>query len=144
MPSRRILKAAEAIREVVAMTILTDLEDPRVQNVTVTSVEVAGDMRMAKVHVSVMGNENKQKLAIRGLENSAGYLQSKIIERIDTRYTPRLKFELDEGVKKSIAVAKLLSEVLPDDASSSPKEGAKEPEELTTPQEESVHEETNS
>ncbi len=97
------------------MTILTDLEDPRVENVTVTRVEVAGDMRMAKIHVSVMGDDNKQKLAIRGLDSAAGYLQSKIIERIDTRYTPRLKFELDEGVKKSIAIAKTLAQVLPAD-----------------------------
>lgn len=115
MLSRRVLKASQAIREVVATAILTDLEDPRVQNVTVTRVEVAGDMRMAKVYVSVMGNENKQKLAIRGLENSAGYLQSKITDRLDTRYTPRLKFELDDGVKKSIAIAQVLAEVLPKD-----------------------------
>ena len=115
MLSRRVLKAAQAIREVVATTILSDLEDPRVQNVTVTRVEVAGDMRMAKVYVSVMGNENQQKLAIRGLENSAGYLQSKIMDRIDTRYVPLLKFELDDGVKKSIAIAQVLAEVLPKD-----------------------------
>ena len=55
MSSRRVLKAAEAVREVVSMAILTELRDPRIRNVTVTYVEVAGDMRQAKVHVSVMG-----------------------------------------------------------------------------------------
>jgi ribosome-binding factor A len=114
MSSRRVLKAAEAIREVVGMTILTDLRDPRVENVTVTRVEVSPDMRNAKVHVSVMGNEAKQNLAIKGLESSAGYLQSKIGDRIDTRYTPKLVFKLDDGVKKSIAIAKMLAEVLPE------------------------------
>lgn len=113
MPSRRVLKAAEAIREVVGMAILADLRDPRIQNVTVTRVEVSGDMRVAKVYVSVMGEENKQQLALRGLQSSAGYLQEKITHRIDTRYTPRLTFVLDEGVKKSIAIAKALAEVLP-------------------------------
>lgn len=117
MSSRRVLKAAEAIREVVSMTILTDLRDPRVENVTVTRVEVSPDMRNAKVHVSVMGSEAKQNLAIKGLESSAGYLQSKIGDRIDTRYTPKLVFKLDDGVKKSIAIAKMLAEVLPEDAS---------------------------
>ena len=117
MSSRRVLKAAEAIREVVGMTILTDLRDPRVENVTVTRVEVSPDMRNAKVHVSVMGSEVKQKLAIQGLESSAGYLQSKIGDRIDTRYTPKLVFKLDDGVKKSIAIAKMLAEVLPQDES---------------------------
>ena len=113
MSSRRVLKAAEAIREVVGMAILADLRDPRIENVTVTRVEVSGDMRQAKVYVSVMGEESKQQLALQGLQSSAGFLQEKITRRIDTRYTPRLKFVLDEGVKKSIAVAKALAELLP-------------------------------
>ena len=113
MTSRRVLKAAEAIREVVGMAILAELRDPRIENVTVTRVEVSADMRVAKVYVSVMGTEAKQRLAVKGLESSAGFLQAKIADRIDTRYTPRLRFELDDGVKKSIAVAKALAEVLP-------------------------------
>ena len=46
-------------------------------------------MRQAKVHVSVMGDETQQKLSLRGLQNAGGFLQAKIAERIDTRYTPR-------------------------------------------------------
>jgi len=114
MSSRRVLKAAEAIREVVGMAILADLKDPRIENVTVTHVEVSGDMRQAKVHVSVMGDERAQKLCLHGLQSAAGYLQQKVAKRIDTRYTPRIMFELDQGVKKSIAIAKLLDEVLPE------------------------------
>src|ERR1044071_9693227 len=110
MSSRRVLKAAEAISEVVSMTILTDLRDPRVERVTVTRVEVSPDMRQAKVYVSIMGSEAQQKLCLHGLKSSAGYLQSKISDRIDTRYTPRLQFLQDEGVKKSLAINKLLSE----------------------------------
>ncbi|MEN0109205.1 MAG: 30S ribosome-binding factor RbfA [Planctomycetota bacterium] len=116
MSSRRVLKAAEAIREVVGMAILADLRDPRISGVTVTRVEVSADMRVAKVYVSVMGEPAKQRLAVKGLESSAGYLQSRISARIDTRYTPKLRFELDEGVKKSIAIAKMLADVLPDEA----------------------------
>jgi ribosome-binding factor A len=111
MTSRRLLKAAEAIREVVSMAILTEMRDPRVQNVTVTGVEVAPDMRSAKVNVSVMGDEGRQHLCIRGLQNASGFLQSQIAKKIDTRYTPRLTFELDQGVKKSLEVAKILHEL---------------------------------
>lgn len=109
MASRRMLKAAEAIREVVSMAILTEIRDPRVQNVTVTGVEVAPDMRTAKVLVSIMGDEATQKLSLRGLHHSAGFLQSKVAKRIDTRYTPRLTFEMDDGVKKSLEVSKILA-----------------------------------
>ena len=114
MSSRRVLKAAEAIREVVSMTILTDLRDPRVEGVTVTFVEVSPDMRQAKVHVSIMGSEAQQKLCLHGLRSSAGYIQSKISDRIDTRYTPKLQFVIDEGVKKSLAINQMLRELLPD------------------------------
>ena len=116
MASRRTLKAAEAIREVVGMSILVDLQDPRIKDVTVTRVEVTGDMRNAKVYVSVMGDEAKQNLSLRGLQSAAGYLQSKCAKRIDTRYTPQLQFVLDQGTKHSLLITKLLDEVLPKDA----------------------------
>jgi ribosome-binding factor A len=124
MPSRRLEKAAEAIREVVSMAILTELQDPRIRDVTVTHVEVSPDLRYAKVHVSVMGDETRQKLSLRGLQSAAGFLQAKIAERIDIRYTPKLNFMLDQGVKRSIAVAKILREVLPPEPSPAPDQSA--------------------
>ena len=111
--SRRLLKAASAIREVVSMAILTELRDPRVKNVTVIGVEVLPDMKSAKVHVSIMGSEKEQQLSLSGLQNSAGFLQKRIAERIETRYTPRLEFVMDKGVKNSLEVARILREVLP-------------------------------
>ena len=113
MSSRRVQKVAEAIREVVSMSILTELQDPRVRDVTVTGVEASGDLRYAKVMVSVMGDETRQNLTLRGLQSAAGFLQAKIADRIDLRYTPRLTFVLDQGVKHSISVAQILREVLP-------------------------------
>ena len=112
--SRRTLKAAEAIREVVAMAILTDIKDPRVRNATITRVEVTGDMRYAKVFISVMGDETQEQLTLRGLQSAAGFLQAKCAKRIDTRYTPRLQFQIDEGVKNSVEINQLLKEIFPD------------------------------
>jgi ribosome-binding factor A len=113
MSTRRAQKAAEAIREVVSMAILAELKDPRIQNVTVTYVEASADLRYAKVHVSVMGDESQQKLSLRGLQSAAGFLQAKVAQRIDLRYTPRLTFLLDQGVKRSIEIAEILQRVLP-------------------------------
>jgi len=107
--SRRLLKAAEAIREVVAASILTELRDPRVRDVTVVGVEVSPDMREAKVAVSVMGGEAQQNLSLRGLQNAAGFLQSKIAQRIETRHTPRLRFVIDKGVQHSLQVNEILA-----------------------------------
>jgi ribosome-binding factor A len=123
MNSRRVLKAAEAIREVVGMAILVDLKDPRIRDVTVTFVEVSPDMRMARVHVSVMGDDAKQSLSLAGLKNSCGFLQKKIGDRLDTRYTPKLSFVLDQGVKNALRVNEILNQVLPRDTTSGILEG---------------------
>lgn len=109
MTSRRLLKAAEAIREVVASSILTELRDPRVRDVTVVGVQVSPDMREAKIAVSIMGDDKQQQLSLRGLQNSAGFLQSKIAARIEARHTPRLQFEIDKGVQHSLEVGEILA-----------------------------------
>ncbi len=108
MASRRVQKVAEAVREVVSMAILAELQDPRIQDVTVTYVEVSADLRYAKVHVSVMGDQSRQNLSLRGLQSAAGFLQSKIARRLELRYTPRLSFVLDRGVKRSIEISEIL------------------------------------
>ncbi len=95
------------------MAILTELRDPRIANVTVTYVELSDDLRHAKIHVSIMGEEAQQTLCLRGLQSAAGFLQQKVAKRIETRYTPRLTFLLDRGVKHSIEVSRLLRELLP-------------------------------
>ena len=142
MSTRRLEKAAEAIRSVVGMAILADLNDPRIRDVTVTHVEVSADLRHAKVHVSVMGDETHQRLSLRGLQSAAGFLQAKIAERIDIRYTPRLTFLLDQGVKRSIEIAQILSEVLPKAKEAEDDEQAPEtiPTDVTDPTGQEPHE----
>jgi len=124
MTSRRALKLAEAVRQVVSSAILFEVKDPRVAQVTVTYVEVAEDLRTAKVHVSVMGDEKRQRLALHGLESAAGFLQARCADKIETRFTPRLRFVLDQGVKRSIEISQILAEVLPPSSDASTSEGS--------------------
>jgi ribosome-binding factor A len=74
---------------------------------------MAPDMKSAKVMVSIMGTEKEQQLGLSGLQHAAGFLQRKIADRIDTRYTPRLQFVIDKGVKNALEVSRILKEVLP-------------------------------
>ncbi len=112
--SRRIEKLNQAILESVSSTILFALRDPRVKNVTVTRVETAPDTRTAKVYVSVMGDESEQRLCLHGLESARGFVQKKVADRIETRFTPVLEFVLDDSVKKSIEASRLIRESLAD------------------------------
>ncbi len=111
MNSRRTAKVAEAVREVVSTAILFELRDPRVQNVTVLSVTVPGDLRSAKVSVSVLGTAEQQKLCLHGLNSARGFLQRRIADRLDLRWTPVLSFQLDDAVKKSVEAARILREL---------------------------------
>src|SRR5438132_6338236 len=99
MKAHRLERVAEEVREVASETILFELRDPRVKGVTVTRAEVSGDLQHAKVYVSIMGSEQEQKLCMFGLRNAAGYVQSKLAKRLQTRFTPLLTFVLDKGVK---------------------------------------------
>jgi ribosome-binding factor A len=112
MKQHRLARVSEVIREVASETILFELRDPRVKNVTVTRAEVAADLQHAKVFVSVMGTPKEQQLCMHGLRNAAGYVQSKLGSRLKTRFTPLLSFVLDQGVKNSIEISRLINEAL--------------------------------
>lgn len=92
------------------MTIVTGLRDPRIKNVTVISAEPSSDMRTAKVYVSVMGDAKTEALSLRGLESAKGFIQSKVADRLQTRYTPVLTFLIDRGVKKGLEATRILRE----------------------------------
>jgi ribosome-binding factor A len=112
MKTHRLARVAEVVREVAAETILFELQDPRIKGVTVTRTEVAADLQHAKVFVSLMGTQKEQDLCMHGLRHSAGFVQAKLASRLKTRYTPVIHFIVDEGVKKSIEVTRLINEAL--------------------------------
>jgi ribosome-binding factor A len=109
MKMHRMARVAEAVRETASETILYEMNDPRIKLVTVTRAEVSGDLQHAKVYVSIMGTEKEQQLTLRGLRHATGFIQSKLAKRLQTRYTPIVQFILDEGVKKSIELSRLLA-----------------------------------
>lgn len=112
MKAHRLARVGEVIREVASETILFELRDPRVKGVTVTRADVSGDLQHAKVFVSIMGSPQEQKLCMHGLRHAAGFIQSKLAARLQTRFTPVVNFVLDEGVKKSIEMTRLINEAL--------------------------------
>ena len=115
MSTRRTARVASMIREVVSTAILFELRDPRIKNVTVLGADVSPDLRYAAVRISVMGDEKTAALTMHGLNSAKGYLQSKVAEYIKSRYTPELRFVLDDTVLKSVQTAAILRDVLPSD-----------------------------
>ena len=116
MKPHRLARVSEVVREVASETILFELRDPRIKGVTVTRAEVSGDLQHAKVYISIMGEPKEQQLCMHGLRNSTGFIQSKLAKRLETRFTPVISFVIDEGIKKSIEVSRLINEALADRA----------------------------
>src|SRR5262249_10354323 len=128
MKAHRLARVREVIREVASETILFHLKDPRVRNVTVTRAEISGDLQHAKVFVSIMGTPSEQTLCLHGLRHAAGFVQSKLADRMQTRFTPSVRFELDKGVKNSIEVSRLISDALAESAAKPANDQSNSPE----------------
>lgn len=131
MKTHRLARVAEVVREVASETILFELRDPRVKNVTVTRAEISGDLQHAKVYVSIMGSEREQNLCMYGLNRAAGFIQSKLGERMKSRFIPILQFVLDKGVKNSVEITRLINEAL--GRKSERSEGVDQEEDTPTP-----------
>lgn len=113
MTTRRTARVNRAIQEAVSTAVLFKVKDPRVKNVTVLRAEATEDLRQAKVYVSVMGDEKRQGLTMKGLTAARGFLQSKVAERLMTKQTPILTFVLDKTIKLDAEAEAALNKLFP-------------------------------
>jgi ribosome-binding factor A len=110
MRSERIRRVNEAMREVLSEAITTELKDPRVGFITVTSVDTSPDLRHARVFVSVLGDDKQREDSLAGLSSSHGYLQSRVASRLRMKHTPTLAFQYDPSVERVMRINELLRE----------------------------------
>lgn len=113
--TRRSERVAEEIREETARIIGAQLKDPRIGFVTVTRVSITPDLRFARVHVGVLGDEAQRDRSLNGLQRAAGFVRRELGKRLRMRHTPELQFQYDHGLDASERVAELLRENPPRD-----------------------------
>ena len=110
--SQRIQRVSELIRAEVSAVLLRGLKDPRVSGlVTVTDVWVSGDLREAKVFVSVFGSEAEKKRTLAGLQSAKAYVRREVTNAIKLRVSPSIEFELDVGIERGNAVIERMREL---------------------------------
>jgi len=108
--TRRTQRLAEEMRQEVASLIAKELKDPRIGFVTVTRVDLAADLRNAKVYVGVLGDLAARRKTMEGLKQAAGFIRREVGRRIRMRHTPELVFQYDVGIEATDRVAHLLDE----------------------------------
>src|SRR3989454_11357515 len=104
-------KLGELIAVELSELIRTRLKDPRIGFASITHVEVSGDLRHAKVFVSVMGTEKEQTATIQALKHATGFLRSQLASRITLRYMPELVFKLDTSIEQGTRILELIREI---------------------------------
>lgn len=111
MAQLRVEKVQEFIKQEISKLILNGLKDPRIGFVTVTRVEVTGDLRSAKIYVSLYGSLEQKQATWEGLNNALGFLRTEISKTINLRFTPELSFHKDESLEYSAHIQKLINKI---------------------------------
>ena len=108
---RRPERLAETLREEIAEVVGFELDDPRVEMVTVTEVRVADDLRDAKVYVLVDGTEDEIKSALRALQHAATFVRQQVAMNLSLRFAPHLHFVRDTAEENASRVGSILSDL---------------------------------
>lgn len=111
MGQLRVEKVQEFIKQEISKIILTELKDPRIGFVTVTRVEATGDLRSAKVYISLMGSDEQKAETWAGLTKALGYIRSEVGKRIRMRFAPELSLHLDETLEYSARIQELILKI---------------------------------
>lgn len=100
------------VQKELSQLINREIKDPRINPMTsVVAVEVAPDLKHAKVYISVLGDEESQKNTLAGLKSAAPYMRGQLARTINLRNTPELNFVLDQSIEYGVNMSRLIHEV---------------------------------
>ncbi len=107
---RRVEKVAALIKREVSQLLINGIRDERVRNgiVSITEVEVSGDLQHCKIFVSIFGEKAQQQDVLEGLHSATGFLKGELGRRLQMRRAPEIIFKLDRGLEKGASVLNLL------------------------------------
>ncbi len=109
--SKRVNRVAEQMKKELGDIIIQKVKDPRIGFVTVTDVEVTGDLQNATVFISVLGSEEEKEATLKGLDKARGFIRTEIGRRIRLRKVPEIEFAFDESIEYGNRIQTLLTQV---------------------------------
>lgn len=117
MTKRRQERMSVEIQRFLAQILMEQIKDPRVDlsTVSVTRVDVSPDLGHARIHISVLGNEEKQQQTMKVLEKAKGFVRTELARGIQLRHAPELEFRLDKSIEHGIRISSLLEEIKQDE-----------------------------
>jgi ribosome-binding factor A len=111
--NRRVARVSELIKREVSQMLLSEIKDDRVQvgMVSITDVEVSGDLQHAKIFVSIYGTEEARAETMKGLKSATGFVRSALGQRIRLRRTPEIIFLEDRSIERGTRVLSLINQL---------------------------------
>jgi ribosome-binding factor A len=107
----RARRLGEQIQRELTDLLRRDVKDSRIGNLTITAVDVTGDLRSARVFYLVFGKDGPDPQVQRGLESAAGFLRNALSKSLMIRFTPTLSFELDTSIEHGVRLSRLIDSV---------------------------------
>lgn len=117
MAKVRVGRVGEQIKKEISVLIQSELKDPRVGFVTVTGVDVTGDLSQAVVYISIMGSDEEINSSLKAIEKAKGFLRNELGKRIRMFHVPELFFKLDHSIAYGDKIEKLLKDIKEQDKS---------------------------
>lgn len=111
MENLRIAKVNALIKSEISDIISRKIKDPRVGSVTITSVDVSKDLRVAKVFVSVYGDDEAKKKTLAGLTSAAGFVHNELKKRLRIKIIPHIVFKIDTSIEYGVYISKLIDKL---------------------------------
>ncbi|MDS9470625.1 30S ribosome-binding factor RbfA [Sporosarcina pasteurii] len=109
--SKRVNRIAEQMKKELGEIIIQKVKDPRIGFVTVTDVEVTGDLQNAIIFISVLGSDKEKEETLKGLNKAKGFIRTEVGSRIRFRKVPEIDFEFDESIEYGNRIETLLTRV---------------------------------
>lgn len=108
---KRSDRVADAIRNELAMLLLSKVRDPKLVNVNISRVEVTDDLKIARIYFTSLDGVKKTKSIEKALQKAKGFMRSHIAKTLNLRYTPALQFRYDETADKVAQMESIFQEI---------------------------------
>lgn len=115
MSELRVRKIQEFIKQEVGNMLLYDLKDPRLGFITVTGVELTGDLREAVIYVSLFGKDKEKETSLEALNQAKGFIRKELGKRLKIYYTPTIEFKQDTSLDYGMKIEGILKKIQKDE-----------------------------
>lgn len=111
MSNVRVHRVGEQVKKELGQLFQRELKDPRIGFVTVTGVDMSGDLQQAEVYISVLGDDKQKEDTLKAISKASGFIRSEIGRRVRLRHTPELLFKFDESIEYGSRIENLLKSI---------------------------------